>query len=62
MAPANEEEALDRKERAKKYGKYGNALKNLCGRQQRGKEFVYEAQWEGLSDSSKNSKSTINYY
>ena len=54
MTPANEEEAEDRKARAKIHGKYGNMLKNLSGRQLRGKDLYYEAQWQGLEDSSKN--------
>lgn len=55
MNPCTEEEALERAEKAKKYGKYGCMLKNLVGRQLRGKDFWYEAQWEGLDDTSKNS-------
>lgn len=60
MEPKNEEEYEDRVKRAKQYGKYGNMLKNLVGRQQRGKEFVYEAQWQNLDDTSKNTWVTMN--
>lgn len=51
---ADEKELEDRKQRAKQHGKYGNMLKNLVGRQQRGREFVYEAEWENLPDSKQN--------
>lgn len=54
MEPQSEEEAADRKARAKEHGKYGNMIKNLVGRQLRGKDFWYEAAWENLEDTSKN--------
>jgi len=55
LEPANEEEKEERAKRAKKYGKYGCALKTLTGRQMRGKDLYYEASWQGLDDTSKNS-------
>merc|ERR1712194_103708 len=55
LEPANEEEKEERAKKAKRYGKYGCALKNLVGRQMRGKDLYYEASWEGLDDTSKNS-------
>merc|ERR1712194_797256 len=60
LEPANEEEREDRVKRAKQYGKYGCALKNLVGRQMRGKDLYYEASWEGLDDTSKNSWLCLN--
>merc|ERR1719265_1593143 len=50
----------ERKQKAKKFGKYGSMLKNLIGRQLRGKDLYYEAQWQGLDDSSKNSWLNMN--
>lgn len=48
-----EEEAYVEK-MAKKHGKYGRRVKDLCGRQKRGKEIWYEVQWTGLEDSKMN--------
>mmetsp|Transcript_14837 Transcript_14837/g.36967 ORF Transcript_14837/g.36967 Transcript_14837/m.36967 type:complete len:1411 (-) Transcript_14837:1858-6090(-) len=59
LTPKTEEERLDREKRAKAHGKYGNALKDLVGRQLRGKEMVYEAKWWNLDDSSKNTWLTV---
>lgn len=54
LSCADDKELEDRKARAKQHGKYGNMLKNLVGRQLRGKEFYYEAEWENLTDSKQN--------
>jgi ATPase subunit of ABC transporter with duplicated ATPase domains len=54
MEPANEEEREDRIARAKVHGKYGNMIKNLVGRQLRGKDMWYEAQWENCPDQKQN--------
>ncbi|CAD7924258.1 unnamed protein product [Amoebophrya sp. A120] len=41
-------------EQAKKQGKYGKRVRDIAGRQKRGKEFYYEIQWQDLPDSKQN--------
>jgi len=52
--PQNEEEAESRRQKAKIHGKYGNSIKDLVGRQLRGKELWYEVNWENLPDAKQN--------
>lgn len=59
LSCGTEEEAKARSEAARVYGKYGNQLKNLVGRQLRGKELHYEAQWETLDDAKQNTWITM---
>ncbi|CAD7951193.1 unnamed protein product [Amoebophrya sp. A25] len=59
LNPKSPEEAEDRERRAKAHGKYGNKLKELCSRQIKGKEVVYEARWENLPDSRQNTWLTM---
>merc|ERR1711964_622569 len=57
--PKDEEEALLRIELSKKYGKCGLKVANIVARSQRGKDLVYECQWEGMSDSKQNTWETL---
>ncbi|CAD7934867.1 unnamed protein product [Amoebophrya sp. A25] len=41
-------------EMARKLGKYGKRVRDIAGRQKRGKEFYYEIMWEELPDSKQN--------
>lgn len=41
-------------EQARRMGKYGKRVKDLCGRQKRGKELWYEVQWADLDDAKQN--------
>jgi len=52
--PASEEEKLLRAEMASKFGKYGKQVREVVGRQKRGKELFYEIAWEGLDDAKQN--------
>jgi ATPase subunit of ABC transporter with duplicated ATPase domains len=52
--PKNEDEAQLWEELAKKYGKYGNQVKTVVGRQIRGKETYYECEWVNLPDQKQN--------
>eukprot|EP00392_Amoebophrya_sp_AT5.2_P006336 g6347.t1 len=52
--PRSAEETEDRKERARKHGKYGNCVGDVVGRQMRGKEPWYEIRWENLDDAKQN--------
>jgi len=52
--PATEDEAKIRKELAHKFGKYGKGVRNISGRQLRGKEVFYEVEWEDLDDPKQN--------
>ncbi|CAD7923578.1 unnamed protein product [Amoebophrya sp. A120] len=52
--PRSPEELEDRKERARKHGKYGNMVHDVVGRQMRGKEPWYEIRWENLDDAKQN--------
>mmetsp|Transcript_32693 Transcript_32693/g.70118 ORF Transcript_32693/g.70118 Transcript_32693/m.70118 type:complete len:741 (-) Transcript_32693:188-2410(-) len=57
--PANEEEKQQRQELAAKYGKYGKQVRDIVGRQKRGKDVVYEVAWEGLDDVKQNTWETL---
>merc|ERR1712194_303429 len=57
--PQNEEEEKERIRKAKRYGKYGNKIRTLVGRQARSKGFVYEASWETLDDQKQNTWVTV---
>jgi len=54
IEPKDEEEALLRKELAKEHGKYGLQIGNVVGRTQKGKQLLYEVQWDGISDTRQN--------
>jgi len=54
IEPATEEERQLRAELASKHGKYGKAVRDIVGRQKRGKEIYYEIAWEGLDDAKQN--------
>lgn len=59
LIPRNEDEELRRKELGKKHGKYGLPVGQILGRTQKGKQLLYEVQWEGLTDSKQNTWETI---
>lgn len=52
--PGTEEEQKKRAEMASKLGKYGKAVREIVGRQKRGKDILYEVSWEGLDDAKQN--------
>lgn len=54
MDPGTEEDQKLRAQMAEKLGKYGNTVREIVGRQKRGKEIVYEVAWEGLEDPKQN--------
>lgn len=59
IEPAHEEEATNRKELAKKYGKYGYEVADIVGRIVKGKETLYEVKWVGLDDPKQNTMETF---
>eukprot|EP00927_Polykrikos_kofoidii_P024513 TRINITY_DN22282_c0_g1_i1.p1 TRINITY_DN22282_c0_g1~~TRINITY_DN22282_c0_g1_i1.p1 ORF type:complete len:756 (-),score=152.48 TRINITY_DN22282_c0_g1_i1:445-2490(-) len=59
MDPGSQEEQTVRAEMAKKLGKYGNAVRDIVGRQKRGKEIVYEVAWENLDDPKQNTFESV---
>jgi elongation factor 3 len=59
LEPKDEEEALLRKELGKKYGKYGLSVGQLVGRTQKGKQLLYEIQWDGLTDQKQNTYESL---
>jgi len=53
------EEAEKVKELAVKYGKYGNAVRDIVGRVVRGNEVLYEVAWMNLEDQKQNTMETV---
>jgi len=59
IEPADEEEALRRKELAKLHGKYGNEVEDLVSRTKIGNTLAYEVRWAGLDDPKQNTVEPI---
>jgi len=55
----SEEEKQQRSELARKHGKQGRPVREVVGRQKRGKEIAYEIAWDGLNDAKQNTFETL---
>jgi len=59
IKPSSPEEEEKIKELAVKYGKYGNAVRDIVGRVVRGNEVLYEVAWTNLEDQKQNTMETV---
>lgn len=62
IEPKDDEEAILRKELGKKHGKYGLQIGHVIGRTQKGKQLLYEVQWDGITDSRQNTWETLDKF
>jgi elongation factor 3 len=59
LEPRDDEEAIRWKALAKEHGKYGLMVGSIVGRSQKGKQLLYEVQWDGLTDQKQNTMETL---
>eukprot|EP00927_Polykrikos_kofoidii_P028195 TRINITY_DN2464_c2_g1_i1.p1 TRINITY_DN2464_c2_g1~~TRINITY_DN2464_c2_g1_i1.p1 ORF type:complete len:1300 (-),score=300.87 TRINITY_DN2464_c2_g1_i1:94-3939(-) len=57
--PQSPEEEQYRKDMAAKHGKRGKQVKTLVSRQKKGKQILYEVQWQDLDDQKQNTYESV---